>query len=119
MLWWCTGDFMLSTNVTIQLKDIDGTWRDLEVIGSTARHFKYLKLINKNFFVDASVGMYSLTLNEVQESQWFFNCTCSIYKELQIIKERMLDILGSQYKLDGTPEYIKEQKDNIRIVYGA
>ena len=109
----------LGNNVTIQLKDIDGTWRDLEVIGSTARHFKYLRMLNKNFFVISGIPLYYLTLNEVQESQWFFNCTCAIYKELGIIKERMIDILGSQYKLDGTPEYIKEQKDNIRIVYGA
>lgn len=109
----------LGNNVTIQLQDIDGTWRDLEVIGSTARHFKYLRMLNKNFFVVSGTSLYYLTLNEVQESQWFFNCTCAIYKELQIIKERMIDILGSQYKLDGTPEYIKEQKDNIRIVYGA
>lgn len=81
--------------------------------------FKYLRMINKNtMFIDGTL-MYFLSLNEVEEAQWFFGEGSGIYKELQVLKETMIDILGSQYKLDGSTEYIKEQKDNIRIVYAG
>lgn len=95
-------------------------WRVYSKVSlSSLWEFKYLKMINKNtLYIDGTL-MYFLSLNEVEESQWFFGESSGIYKELQILKETMIDILGSQYKLDGTSEYIKEQKDNIRVVYAG
>lgn len=94
---------------TLQVQE-NSTWVDVEVLSET---FKYLNTIQSTNEDNTVV----LTLSDIQQLLWVSTSCCKRHRELKTIKEKMISILGVLYPPDKYPDYIKQHKNNIRLVH--